>query len=545
VHDRGQAFRGHDAPRAAGEGADSLASDQHAENLRLAAELAELTRRHELVVAGAAGAIWEWDVSAGTVRFSRRWAELRGYDPDDLSGDEAEWSAGIHPDDRQRVLDAVVAHFRGETPEFVEEYRVRRKDGTYVWILDRGVADRDAGGEVVRMAGSEVDITLRLQAQQSLEESLRLLQAAQEMGHVGSWEEDLETGVERWTDEVFRILGLDPATSEPLVSTFDATVHPDDLPALDEAFDGSLACGGEDHDWTFRILRRDSGETRWVRDRCRYIKDETGAPVRRLGTLQDVTEYQRAQEEIAALNADLERRVERRTADLQAVNRELESFAYAVSHDLRAPLRSIDGFGHILIEDYAEELDDDGRRHLEHIRTSAQMMGELIDQLLQLSRQSRVEMRLDDIDLSSLVREVAGELEAAEPERTVEIEIAPDMRTHADPALTRVVLANLLGNAWRFTSRHESARVEVGELGSGGEKVFFVRDDGAGFDMAHADKLFGAFQRLHTPGQFEGTGIGLATVQRIVRRHGGRVWAEGAVEQGATFYFTLAEPPAV
>jgi PAS domain S-box-containing protein len=512
------------------------------ENLRLAAELAELREQHDLLVAGAAGAGWEWDVPAGAVAFSPRWAELRGYELPELSDDEAEWSSRIHPADRQRVLDAVLAHFRGETAEFLQEYRTRCKDGGYIWVRDRGVALRDESGAVRRMAGSEVEITPLRETRESLEATLRLLQAAQEMGHVGSWEEDLKTGVERWTDEVFRILGLDPATSEPLVSTFDARVHPDDLPALDEEFDGSLARGDDAYDWTFRIVRRDTGETRWVRDRCRYVRDETGAALRRLGTLQDVTEYRRAQDEIAALNADLERRVERRTADLQAVNRELESFAYAVSHDLRAPLRGIDGFAHVLGEEYVESLDDTALRYLGRIRGNAQKMGELIDGLLVLSRLSRTEMAVRPVDLTHLAHEVTDELASAEPGRTVTTEVAEGLSAEADPALVRVLLANLIGNAWRFTSRHETARIEFGVRDGGGgvERVFFVRDDGAGFDMAHAGLLFTAFQRLHTPGQFEGTGIGLATVQRIVRRHGGRVWAESAVEQGATFFFTLA-----
>ncbi len=376
--------------------------------------------------------------------------------------------------------------------------------------------------------------------QKDLETSLRLLRAAQEMGHVGSWEEDLRTGVERWTDEVFRILGLDPATSEPRVSTFDALVHPEDIPALDEAFSGSLARGAEDYDWTFRIVRADTGETRWVRDRCRYVRDESGVAIRRLGTLQDVTEYQRAQDEIAALNTELERRVERRTADLQAVIRELESFAYAVSHDLRAPLRGIDGFAHVLGEDYEQALDDTALRYLQRIRGNAQKMGELIDGLLQLSRLSRSDMAVRTVDLTRLAHEVTDELAAAQPWRRVTTAVAEDLRAEADPALARILLANLLGNAWRFTSRHEAARVEVGARDQDGELVFFVRDDGAGFDMAYAGKLFTAFQRLHSPGEFEGTGIGLATVQRIVRRHGGRVWAESAPEEGATFFFTLA-----
>jgi len=282
------------------------------------------------------------------------------------------------------------------------------------------------------------------------------------------------------------------------------------------------------------------------------------------GYVRDVTEQRAAEEQISAMNRDLEQRVAARTAELEAVNRELESFAYSVSHDLRAPLRSIDGFSQILLEDYAEQLDDEGRAHLARIRQADQKMGVLIDGLLNLSRLSRSELHLRWVDLSELARDVAAGLRETDPARQVEFVIPDDLRAWADPALISVVLDNLLGNAWRFTGKHNTARIEVGAIAPGersfpdalsegpndagasrnaGERAFFVRDDGAGFDMTYADKLFGAFQRLHTPGQFEGTGIGLATVQRIIRRHGGHVWAEGEVEKGATFCFTLPEPP--
>jgi len=228
-------------------------------------------------------------------------------------------------------------------------------------------------------------------------------------------------------------------------------------------------------------------------------------------------------------------------AATDAANKELEAFSYSVSHDLRGPLRSIDGFSQALLEDYADRLDEPGRQHLARVRAATLRMGGLIDDLLELSRMTRMEMRGETVDLSVLAESVLGELQRTEPTRRVEVAIQPGLQVEGDPKLLRIVLANLLSNAWKFTGRQPAARIELGLQDDGDERAYFVRDNGVGFDMAYAPKLFGAFQRLHAQGEFPGTGIGLATVQRIINRHGGRIWAEAAVNQGSTFYFAL--PP--
>jgi light-regulated signal transduction histidine kinase (bacteriophytochrome) len=246
------------------------------------------------------------------------------------------------------------------------------------------------------------------------------------------------------------------------------------------------------------------------------------------------------EQEISRLNTELERRVRERTAELEAANQDLEAFAYSVSHDLRAPLRSIRGFSEVLLERYAGQLDDQGQDYLRRVCDSSQRMNRLIDDLLKLSRVGRSELRWQLVNLSAVAEGIAAELRKGDPGRSVEIVIQPNLRAEGDERLLGILLGNLLSNAWKFTGSRPDGVIEFG-FTARAEPAFFVRDNGIGFDMAHADKLFGVFQRLHSISEFPGTGIGLAMVQRIIRRHRGRAWANGVVNQGATFYFTLPE----
>jgi light-regulated signal transduction histidine kinase (bacteriophytochrome) len=249
-----------------------------------------------------------------------------------------------------------------------------------------------------------------------------------------------------------------------------------------------------------------------------------------------------AEKEIRELNAQLERRVQERTGELESANKELATFAYSVSHDLRAPLRGIDGWSLALLEDYANQLDSTGQQYLARVRSETQRMGNLIDDMLLLSRLARDEMTLSSVDLSALARGIAENLRDRVPERSIEFAIAPGLAVPGDQRLLEIALTNLLSNAVKFTAKRDKARIEFGESRKNGEAAFYVRDNGAGFDMNYASHLFGAFQRLHKESEFPGNGIGLATVQRVVSRHGGRVWAEAQIDAGATFWFTVRCP---
>jgi PAS domain S-box-containing protein len=270
------------------------------------------------------------------------------------------------------------------------------------------------------------------------------------------------------------------------------------------------------------------GRITWVSTTKLPLHDNRDQVIGTFGISRDITERKRAEEELQKSNAQLE-----------AANKELEAFSYSVSHDLRAPLRTIDGFSKAVMEDYGELLPAEGREHLTRVRKAAQHMAQLIDDLLNLSRVARVPMKLSTVDLTKLAQDIIEELQRSQPERNVIFTSAPNLKVHGDANLLQIVLENLLSNAWKFTSKRERAEIELGSKRENGETVYFIRDNGAGFDMAYTSKLFGAFQRLHAMTDFPGTGVGLATVQRIIHRHGGRIWAEAELDKGATFFFTL------
>jgi light-regulated signal transduction histidine kinase (bacteriophytochrome) len=256
-----------------------------------------------------------------------------------------------------------------------------------------------------------------------------------------------------------------------------------------------------------------------------------------------VTEQVRAREQILSLNAELEQRVQTRTAELEAANRELEAFSYSVSHDLRAPLRHLNGYTSLLLEEYRDRLDANGKTFLERIGAAVRKMDDLVGDMLQLAQVSRQGLTRGSVDLGAMSLEILEELQQTQPGRVVICRIAPGVEATGDPHLLRLAMENLLANAWKYTGKTDGAVIEFGVTEQEGEKVYFVRDNGVGFDMAYVGNLFGPFQRLHPAQEFEGTGIGLATVQRIIQRHGGRIWAEAEVDRGATFFFTLQEAP--
>jgi PAS domain S-box-containing protein len=354
-----------------------------------------------------------------------------------------------------------------------------------------------------------------------LRESEELMKRTQMLAHLGSWELDIVNNTLSWSDETYRIFGLTPQEFGATYEAFLDAVHPDDRGAVDAAYSGSLREGKDSYEIEHRIVKKPAGELRYVHEKCEHFRDKAGSIVRSVGMVHDITERKHMEEE-------LKRRAE-----------ELEAFSYSVSHDLNAPLRAMKNFSEILLAEYSVKLAKEGQDILRMIITSVDRMQTLINDLLSLSRVSRQEIARREIDICSMVRSIVGELRNAQPERNVEISIKDSVKAFADERLMHVALTNLLANAWKYTGKTERPIIEFGVLQKDREVVFYVKDNGVGFDMAFADKLFAPFQRLHPDSEFSGTGIGLATVARIISRHKGRIWAESEKGKGATFYFTL------
>jgi PAS domain S-box-containing protein len=353
------------------------------------------------------------------------------------------------------------------------------------------------------------------------------------------------------TDEMFRIVAVNPAFTD--ITGYTAADALGNSPRMLRSYDHDAAfyeemqrTVNETGTWEGEIWDKRKDGTQY----CELlaisaVRDEQGVITNYCAVFADITERKLAEAKLSSLNGELEDRVAARTRELERVNRELEAFSFSVSHDLRSPLRTILGFSEILIEDNEKTLDAVSLDHLKRIAAGATRMNELINDLLQLSKISRHVMGRESFDLSEMSASVVARLIEAAPLRKVHVVIAPGILAEGDPNLMTIVLENLLGNAWKFTSKLENASIEVGVAGSAGEQIYFVRDNGAGFDMKNSGRLFGAFQRLHASKEFEGTGVGLSIVQRIIARHEGRIWADAEVGRGATFFFTLwnARPP--
>jgi PAS domain S-box-containing protein len=482
--------------------------------------------------------------------YNQRWYDYTGASPEQmLSGN---WAFLHDPALLPRILERWQASIAsGEPLDMV--FPLRGADGVFRPFITRVMPVRGSDGKIHRWFGTNTDISRQQQSEEALRDALGQLRLALEAAELGAWDNRFRTGDVFWDDACRNMFGV----SEGSEIRFDNAIslfHPSDQAparaAVQRALDGEN--GGAYRD-EFRVVWPD-GSLHWIASHGRVQFDyEEGVrrPVRMTGVTMDITKRKLAEIEIQTLNSQLEDRVRQRTAQLETANQELEAFSYSVSHDLRAPLRGIDGWSLALAEDYGDKLDPCAREYIDRVRSEAQRMGRLIDDLLQLSRVTLREMVFVPVDLTDIARRVADRLNAANSDRRIDFVVEPGLTAAGDAGLLEIALTNLMGNAVKFTGPRALARIEFGkahieaqgspDAGKTGGKAFCVSDNGVGFDAAYAHKLFSAFQRLHKVSEFPGTGIGLTTVQRVVRRHGGRVWAESQPDRGAAFYFTVGK----
>jgi len=375
-------------------------------------------------------------------------------------------------------------------------------------------------------------------------ESERQLSRAQAIAHLGSWQLDLTDGSMNWSDELYRILGVEPGSVPAYYLTFLDRFTPQDREVIRKAIREALENRQPVTAQFCRIARPD-GSQRILRVEAEVILDGAGVPALMIGTSHDVTELKQAEEQVRTLTDELERRVIQRTSLLQASVRELESFSYFVSHDLRAPVARLEGFCRALAEDCTNCSSSNCSVYAERAERVVRQIKQIIDAFNNLTHYARCKMVIEAIDLSAAVRRIAEGFLQSEPERRVSFSIADGLSVRGDPGLLQTALEHLIGNAWKFTSKREQALIEFGFSDEDSVRIYFLRDNGAGFNMKYLDKLFKPFQTIHTPGEYtwNGIAIGLATVHSIILRHGGRIWAEGEVDKGATFYFTLEPNP--
>ncbi|MBQ0922062.1 PAS domain-containing protein [Hydrogenophaga aromaticivorans] len=468
-----------------------------------------------------------------------RLCEILGYPREELL--DMSWAQMTPPGDLERNVALFDELLAGQRSGYQMAKRFVRKDGSMVHTELDVRAVRDRNGRIRQLFATIQDVTERTQAEAALQDYKEMLEQAEALVQLGSWAGDVESQQLTISAQLVRNIGLDPAGRMPSDAEYLARIHPDDRAMVAEDMQ-CIRNGGEAGDLVFRTDPA-HGPMRWLRRTVRRISRETeGRGPRYIGTLLDITEAVAAEARLKRLNQELEERVAERTAQLSQANMELEAFSYTVSHDLKAPLRGIDGYSQLLVEEYGDRLDDEGRRFVERIRKGVQQMSDLIADLLAYSRIERRDMVHEPVALLPLVEQVVDSYHADIEKHGTEVRLAMEPFTlPLDREGMAVVLRNLIGNALKFSRDSASPRIEIGARHETGRRILWVRDNGVGFDLKYHDRIFGIFQRLHRAEEFPGTGVGLALVAKAVQRMGGRVWAESQPGAGATFYLEFLE----
>lgn len=503
---------------------------------KMTADLAQERQRLVNIVEGTNVGTWVWHVQTRALQLDERWAAMMGYALQQFGPQDIDiWRDRIPPEEVAPLTALLKDHFSGKSQYFEYEHRIRHRDGRWVWVLVRGkVSTWTPDGRPELMSGTCMDISDRQAAQTALRASEEHFRHLFESSLHGILQGMPDGSIDYANPAACRLFGLSQDEIRQrgrsgLVAPQDSRCH---------IFLAQALMSGQARA-EITMLRGDGSQFECELSLTSYL-NQRGERCNNI-FLHDVTQRKRAEAEISELNRQLEDKVHRRTAQLEAANKELEAFSYSVAHDLRSPLSSIDGFSRLLEKAVSADTAERTGHYLSRIRAGVRQMGELTDGLLSLAHISRTRLKADTVNLSAIAERVLALCQERDAKRVVKVNVAPGLVAVGDSVLLRQVIDNLMGNAWKFTAHAEAPEIWFGKIPDENPEstTFFIRDNGAGFDMAYADKLFGTFQRLHSPAEFSGTGIGLATSHRIISRHGGRIWAEGAVGQGATFFFTL------
>jgi len=540
-------------------------------------DLQKASSRYRAFISASNTGAWEYDAQSGFIWCSPEYFSMLGRDVGDyeMTGArniEQAWLELLHPDDRDRAWQHFLDYLDHPQGMWEQTYRMLHSDGHWVWVWSRGKTLSDLFGLSTSITvGTHIDISEIKTAAEWKEALFEIANAANSNASMDGLFRSIHRSISRLLAADNFYIAIYDAEKDEISFPFYVDQYDQPFPAQKpgrgvteyilrtgqpvhapaDVFDRMVEqgevelCGTKSVDWlgvplqsnlkTIGVMVVQSYD-----EKVRFGQRELDILSFVSSQVAMVIERKKAEEQILRLNAGLEQRVNQRTASLQAANQEMESFAYSVSHDLRAPLRTLDGFSAFLLSDYSGQLDEEGQDYLHRIQEAARRMGQLINDLLNLSRITRAELDYRPVNLTALAREIAADLQAQYPQRrAVDWQISEGLVDEGDPNLLRIALENLINNAFKFTSRLEQVKIEVGMLDQAGERVYFVRDNGTGFNMAYAGKLFGPFQRLHGAKEYPGTGIGLSIVQRIITRHGGRIWPESEPGKGSTFYFTL------
>jgi len=545
---------------------------RHAKNALLQKTLDESEERWKFALEGSGDGVWDWNAITNEVFFSHQWKALLGFKDHEIGNNFNEWDSRLHPDDKERVNKDLNNFLNGKTNFYSVEHRLKCKDGTYKWIQARGkIITWTDDKKPKRIIGTHTDITERKKIEQDLKRSQQNFIDIAENLPDGVFIANKEGKIVYTNKQMQKIVGY--TANELLTMTGWDMTRPKDIPMLKERMKKRMAGQKHQKNYERALIRKDGTEvwTDFSTTTTIWLSEKLPMAI-----IRDITEKKENEEELIKYRENLEGTVKERTKEvedqasklkesqtallylledvneagerlkesnkqLETVNKEIEAFSYSVSHDLRAPLTRLSGFSSALEQLYANKLDEKGIHYLNRIKASSHRMENLIDDMLMLSRISRHKMKIDKVDISVVAQKICRILKKTEPDREVQLKIEKSIILKGDAKLIHIMLENLLSNAWKFTRKSESAIIEVGITNSDQQKVIFIRDNGAGFDMRYVEKVFLPFQRLHAEPDFEGTGVGMATVQRIVNQHEGKIWVESEVDKGTTFYFQFPE----